>query len=149
MGCNYRLHGRLGYKVSRLARLMEARLEEKISHYGVTRLMWCVLSGVGLEGVHTPSELASYVGVARSAVSRALRSMEKMELIIRQPASGDGRGIEIRLTDKGRDVMEQCRVHVEWLNDHFTSKIADADLNILLRNIDVLSSGETRELERL
>lgn len=149
MDCNYRLHSRLGYKVSRLARLMEARLEEKISPLGVTRLMWCVLSGVGMEGVRTPSELAAYVGVARSAVSRALRAMETMELLSRQPAAGDGRGVQIALTDKGRDVMERCKVHVEWLNGHFTSKIAATELEVLMKQIDRLSSGETRELDRL
>lgn len=149
MDCGYRLHSRLGYKVSRLARLMETQLEEMISPLGVTRLMWCILSGVGLENVNTPSALANYVGIARSAVSRALRNMEEMDLIRRCGVDGDGRGVEIRLTQKGRAVMEQCRPLVEQLNDQFTAKIAKDDLEAVLRLIDALSTGETRELVRI
>ncbi|WP_136658929.1 MarR family winged helix-turn-helix transcriptional regulator [Nitratireductor sp. XY-223] len=149
MDRGYRLHTRLGYKVSRLARLMEAQLDEMISPFGVTRLMWCILSGVGLEDVRTPSALADYVGIARSAVSRALRTMEDMGLISRCGADGDGRGVEIRLTERGRSVMEQCRPLVEQLNDHFTDKIAQDELAAVLRLVDALSAGETRELARL
>ena len=145
----YRLHDRLGYKVSRLARLMEAQLEDMISPYGITRVMWCILSGVGLEGVKTPSELALYVGVARSAVSRALRTMDEMELISRCGAETDGRGVEIVLTQKGRTVLEACRPLVERLNDHFTTKLATGDLEAVLQHVDALAAGETRELSRL
>ncbi|MDA4844227.1 MarR family winged helix-turn-helix transcriptional regulator [Hoeflea poritis] len=149
MDCGYRLHSRLGYKVSRLARLMETELEEMISPLGITRLMWCILSGVGLENVNTPSALANYVGIARSAVSRALRNMEDMDLIRRCGVDGDGRGVEIRLTQKGRAVMEECRPLVEQLNDQYAGKIAKDDLDAVLRLIDALSAGETRELVRL
>ena len=149
MDGKYRLHERLGYKVSRLARLMEAQLEDMISPYGITRVIWCILSGVGLENVRTPSELAEYVGIARSATSRALRSMEDMGLITRCGAERDGRGVEIVLTKKGMHVMEQCRPLVEQLNDHFATKLAAGDLQTVMNNIDALSAGETRELSRL
>ena len=149
MNGNYRLHERLGYKVSRLARLMEAQLEEMISPFGVTRVIWCILSGVGLENIRTPSELADYVGIARSAVSRALRTMEEMGLITRCVTEKDGRGVEIVLTEKGVEIMEKCHPLVEQLNDHFTTKLASGDLDAVMRNIDALSAGETRELSRL
>lgn len=144
----YRLHERLGYKVSRLARLMEAQFEEMLSPFGISRLYWCILSGVGLEDVRTPSELADYVGIARSAVSRALRTMEEMQLITRCSRERDGRGVEIVLTDKGRDVMEKCRPLVERLNHQFISKLPDSDMKAVLAGIDALSAGETRELAR-
>ncbi|WP_419910982.1 MarR family winged helix-turn-helix transcriptional regulator [Hoeflea sp.] len=149
MDCGYRLHARLGYKVSRLARLMETQLEEMLNPFGITRLMWCILSGVGLEDIKTPSALASYVGIARSAVSRALRTMEETGLITRCGAGGDGRGVEIGLTEKGKAVLEQCRPLVERLNEHFTGKIEENELQSVLRLVDALSAGETRELSRL
>ena len=145
----YRLHERLGYKVSRLARLMETQLEEMISPYGITRLFWCILSGVGLEGVRTPSELADYVGIARSAISRALRTMEDMQLITRCGTEHDGRGVQIVLTEKGRKVMEKCQPLVESLNEQFIRKLSDSDMKAVLAGIDALSAGETRELARL
>ena len=77
----YSLHSRLGYKASRLARLMEVRLEGMIIELGLTRMMCCVFSGVGLERVKTPSALARYISIARPTVSRVLSDMEKRGLI--------------------------------------------------------------------
>ena len=72
---DFQLHQRLGYKVSRLSRIMQSRLERLIAEQGLTRLMWCVLTGIGDEGVSTPSELADYIGITRPATSRLLREM--------------------------------------------------------------------------
>lgn len=145
----YSLHKRLGYKVSRLAGLMEARLDAKIGELGITRMMWCVLSGAGLEGVNTPSELARYIGIARPTVSRLLREMENKDLIGRIGAEGDGRCIEIQLTEKGRSVLQKCRPLVDELNEYFGAKLTAHDLEILLKHLDLLTEGETRELKSL
>ena len=76
---DYELHRRLGYRISVLSRIMQSRLERMIAELGLTRLMWCVLTGVGEEGVITPSELADYIGITRPATSRLLRDMEATE----------------------------------------------------------------------
>lgn len=145
----YSLHRRLGYKVSKLARLMEARLEGMISELGVTRMMWCVLSGVGLENVNTPSDLALYIGIARPTVSRVLRDMESKGLICRSGAEGDGRGIEISLTAKGQAALQRCKPLVDDLNTHFVAKIDRCHLEQILNHLDTLADGETRELTRI
>lgn len=75
--------------------------------------------------------------------------MEEMQLITRCGAESDGRGVEIVLTKKGSEALELCRPLVEKLNDHFTAKLANGDLQEVLANIDTLSAGETRQLSRL
>ena len=145
----YSLHSRLGYKVSRLARVMETRLEGMIAEFGVTRMMWCVLSGVGLENVKTPSALARYIGIARPTVSRVLSDMEKRGFIYRSGAKADGRAIEIELTDLGRNALNRCRPLVDDLNAHFMGKLEPRELEVLLSHLDSLAEGETRELNAL
>ncbi len=145
----YRLHSRLGYKVSRLARVMETRLETMIGEFGVTRIMWCVLSGVGLENVKTPSALANYIGVARPTISRVLRDMEQRGLIYRNGAQDDGRAVEIELTSDGLEAMQRCRPMVDHLNTHFAEKLNAPDLALVLDRLDMLAEGETRELKSL
>lgn len=142
----YSLHKRLGYKVSRLAGLMEARLDAMIGEHGITRMMWCILSGVGLEGVTTPSDLARYIGIARPTVSRLLRDLEGRDLIRRVVAEGDGRCVEIRLTEKGMSVLHACRPLVDQLNTYFGAKLDQGDLETILKLLDTLADGETREL---
>ena len=146
---HYRLHERIGYKVSLLSRLMEARLESMMAEHDVTRLMWCVLSGVGLEDVNTPSALADYIGITRPAVSRLLKTMEQRGWLERSGHDTDGRGIAVFLTKTGRQKLDACRPLVEELNAHFTSKLSGEDLAHFSSLIDRLAEGEKARLTYL
>jgi MarR family transcriptional regulator, transcriptional regulator for hemolysin len=145
----YDLHKRLGYRVSKLSRIMQSRLERMIADQGLTRLMWCVLTGVGEEGVTTPSELADYVGITRPAISRLLRDMEAKGMLARNGGCEDGRAITISLTDHGVEIMMAARVSVELLNDHFTSKLPPDHLALVLDGIEKLAEGEDERITRL
>ncbi|MEP3276507.1 MAG: MarR family winged helix-turn-helix transcriptional regulator [Stappiaceae bacterium] len=146
---NYRLHERIGYKVSLLSRLMEARLENMMADQGVTRLMWCVLSGVGLEDVNTPSSLAQYIGITRPAVSRLLRTMEHRGWLERAGHDADGRGIAVFLTDEGQRKLFACQPLVDELNAHFTDKISKQDLSRFCALVDRLTEDEKAPLTTL
>ncbi|MCR9135256.1 MAG: winged helix DNA-binding protein [Alphaproteobacteria bacterium] len=146
---DYQLHNRIGYKVTRLARLMEARLEEQIGEHGITRLMWCVLRGVGMEGVTTPSALAGYIGIARPAISRLLKTMEARGLLVRHGTEGDGRSTQIRLTEEGKGKMRVCHVLVQELNAHFSKKLGERAYADFMQTIDLLTEGESATLMRL
>lgn len=145
----FELHNRIGFKVTRLARIMETRLEADLSEHGVTRLMWCILRGVGMENVTTPSDLAAYVCVARPAISRLLKSMEQKGLIKRISQGDDKRFTEIALTELGTEKMQICHKLVQRLNAHFSEKLADADYSNFMKMIDQLTDGEDMNLMRL
>lgn len=145
----YELHKRIGYKVSRLSRTMQARLERDIAKFGISRLMWCVLTGVGDEDVSNPSELADYVGITRPAMSRLLRDMETKGMVERSGGNGDGRTIEIRLSDIGRDALERARSTVDALNRHFSSKLSPERLAEFMLAVDLLGSDEHERLTKL
>ncbi len=146
---DYTLHNRIGYKVTRLARLMEDRLEKQIGEHGITRLMWCVLRGVGMEGVTTPSGLANYIGIARPAVSRLLKTMEQRGLLQRNGIDADGRVTEVHLTQEGRRKMDACHGLVRELNTHFSEKLEPRVYEDFMRTIDRLTDGENATLMRL
>jgi DNA-binding MarR family transcriptional regulator len=146
---DYTLHNRIGFKVTRLARLMEARLEKQIGEHGVTRLMWCVLRGVGMEGVTTPSALASYICIARPAISRLLKSMEKKGLLVRNGTDGDARFTAVHLTAEGKRKMELCHVLVKELNEHFSEKLVRGEYESFMQSVDLLTEGEDATLMRL
>lgn len=98
----YRLHNSLGYHLSLASRVQERRLDEGLKALGLTRVTWCVLLAVGNEGLTRPSEIADFVGIDRTATSRALRGMEAAGLIARRSGQSDGRATEVRLTELGR-----------------------------------------------
>ncbi|WP_434055772.1 MAG: MarR family transcriptional regulator [Roseibium sp.] len=145
----YRLHGRIGFKVTRLARIMEARLEKGLSRHGITRLMWCVLSGIGLEDVKTPSTLAEHIGIARPAISRLLKTMEEKGLVARTSPDDDKRYTELALTALGLEKLKTCHVLVHDLNNHFAGKIDQGLYENFLETIDALTEGEKVQLMRL
>lgn len=146
---DYELHRRLGYRVSRLSRLMQARLERGIAPFGLTRLMWCVLTGIGDEGISNPSELADYVGITRPATSRLLKDMVGKGLVRRCGGNGDGRTIHLSLSEGGHDVLRQARIAVDAMNLHFMTKLSPEMTAQLLEAIDTLSANEHEPLTKL
>ncbi|MEP2706850.1 MAG: MarR family transcriptional regulator [Roseibium sp.] len=149
MSEDFTLHNRIGFKVTRLARIMEARLEKQLSEHGITRLMWCVLRGVGMENVTTPSELADYICIARPAISRLLKTMEERGLLERNGIDNDKRYTDVALTDLGMEKMKACHVLVRQLNEHFSGKLDRETYGVLMDAIDTLTEGEHVQLMRL
>lgn len=97
----YRLHASLGYHLSIASRLQERRLDEQLKTLGLTRTTWCILLAVGNEGHSQPSDIAAFVGIDRTATSRALRAMEEIGLITRGAGDGDRRTRCVTLTPAG------------------------------------------------
>lgn len=101
----YRLHTSLGYHLSVAARQQERRLDEALKTLGLTRTTWCVLLAVGNERLSQPSEIAGFVGIDRTATSRALRQMEADGLLARSSGTEDRRTRRVELTDKGCEAI--------------------------------------------
>ena len=145
---DYRLHQRLGYRVSRLSHLLQSSLEAILAKHALTRLMWCVLIGVGEEGVTTPSELAHYVGVTRPAISRLLRELQKKGLLARVSGQGaDGRSVEVELTNAGRAVIQSIRPLVDEHHAYFAGKLEASEYQALTLALQRLLDGERQALD--
>ena len=87
---SYRLHDRLGFRVSRLAAVMRASLDAELSQLGLTRLEWCVLASIALEGITAPSGIAENIGITRPTASRTFKQMrDKGCLLYTSPSPRD------------------------------------------------------------
>jgi len=56
----FRLHQRFEYKINKLARLMQSRLEAGLEKHGITRVQWIALTAIEIEGKSSPSDLAEH-----------------------------------------------------------------------------------------
>lgn len=101
----YRLHQSLGYHLSIAARQQERRLDEQLRTLGLSRTTWCILLAVGNEGLTQPSDIAGFIGIDRTATSRALRQMEDSGLLHRASGTRDRRTRQVCLTPAGRDAI--------------------------------------------
>ena len=103
----YRLHDALGYQLSVTARSHERRMDDGLRALGLTRVSWCVLLAVGNEKFSRPSEIAKFIGIDRTATSRALRQMDNAGLVARENGKTDRRTKRVRLTEAGIEMLRR------------------------------------------
>lgn len=134
----YRLHHSLGYHLSIASRLQERRLDEKLKPVGLTRTTWCILLAIGNENLSQPSDIADFVGIDRTATSRALRHMEQEGWLMRSSGTEDRRTRQVVLTDTGRDLIRMCtpyaQENAETMRQALSSK-EEAELKRLLAKL--------------
>ncbi|RMD94203.1 MAG: MarR family transcriptional regulator [Alphaproteobacteria bacterium] len=145
----YRLHRSLGYKLSLASRLQERRLDEGLRRLGLTRVTWCVLLAVGVERLDRPSDIARFVGIDRTATSRALRQMEADGLVTRESGEGDRRTTKVTATARGRALLAAAAPLAEANNAVMESKLSAEECATLHRLLERLLEGEDLALNRL
>ncbi|KAF4410747.1 MULTISPECIES: MarR family winged helix-turn-helix transcriptional regulator [Streptomyces] len=60
-------------------------------------------------GEQRATALAGYFGVGKATMSRQLRSLEELGLVVRRPDPADGRASLVRLTEEGRSRFSAVR----------------------------------------
>ncbi len=142
----YRLHDSLGYNLSLAARIQERRLDDALKTIGLTRTTWCILLAVGNEGLTQPSDIAGFIGIDRTATSRALRHMETAGLVARESGTGDRRTTCVLLTEKGRGHIATGTPFAIANNAAMHAKLDTSERAELIRLLGKLTEGEDASL---
>ena len=108
-----------------------------------------MLLGVGNENLQQPSDIASFVGIDRTATSRALRGMEADGLIMREEGHGDRRTRRVVLTPLGRSRIEEGTPFALSNNEAMRAKLTSREHQALLQLLGKLTEGEDTELSTL
>jgi DNA-binding MarR family transcriptional regulator len=153
MNTPYALHTSLGYQLTLTARLQERRFEARIKPLGLTRLTWCILLAIEDHGYQNPSQIALFVGIDRTATSRALRKMATDGLVTRAAppahAPTDGRRACISATPLGRQRLTQATEIARQNANHFDTKLSSKERDTLHALLQKLQSGEDTPLAHL
>jgi len=145
----YDLHASLGYQLSLTSRTNERPFEEALKEFGLTRVTWCILITVQNEGLSMPSAIAAFIGIDRTAASRALKALEKSGLILRASGKGDKRTTSVVLTPKGQAVLAKATSVAEFHRAHFAQKLSGGELTQLFALLIKLRAGEDTALTTL
>ncbi len=145
----YDLHAALGYQLSLTARTNERPFEDALKAFGLTRITWCILITVQNENLSMPSAIAKFIGIDRTATSRALKSLEKSELIARFGGQDDKRTTSVKLTAKGLTVLAKVVPVAQLHRAKFTEKLTDAEHKQLLSLLSKLRAGEDAALTNI
>ncbi len=144
----YRLHDSVLYQMTVTSRIQERRLEDGLRTLGLTRITWCTLLALGNEGLTQPSDIAAFIGIDRTATSRALRQMEAEGWIARRSGAPDRRTTTVELTESGRRLLDQATPMAEENSRHFLQKLGPEGTETLRRLMARLREGEERGLSR-
>lgn len=94
------------------------------------------------------SALAQAVGLEATALSHLLRSLADQGLIERERARNDNRSIEVRLTQKGREVARRCQEIGGQSEKHLMAGMSEQELlqlhGLLLRMSANMDAAERR-----
>lgn len=96
-------------RLSRVAQQVERRLEENFTRHGLDSGSFDVLATLRRNGAPytlSPKDLAASAMITSSAVAQRLNRLEDRGLITRARSSVDGRGTEVTLTQKGRELVD-------------------------------------------
>jgi DNA-binding MarR family transcriptional regulator len=107
-------------RVTRLAKHLEHAIQETFSEFGLTVGEFDVLATLRRSGRPyqlSPTKLFNTVMVSSGTMTHRIDRLEQAELVQRIPDISDRRGIQIKLTDKGFEVIEKT-VEAHVVNEH-------------------------------
>lgn len=123
-------------RLGRVAAYLDAGVNERLAEHGLTREAWDVLASLRRAGPPyrlSPTQL--YFALMRSsgAITHRLAALEGAALIRRVPDPGDGRGLLVELTAKGRRLVDRV-APLHLANERaLLSPLSDRDQDALAR----------------
>ena len=127
------------WRVGTIARLAEQLIADALEGTGMSAVEYAVVSLLGTEGPSTPGEIAQSMAAPPSTLSSVLDRLERRGVVTRQPNPDDARSMLVRLSDEGRDVLDEAKpafrsVLVPYIEALGTNvAVAEAGLGIVER----------------
>jgi len=95
----------------------------------------------------SPNELSARVHTTNASVATMINGLEKVGLVKREPDPDDGRSVRVKLTAKGRGVINRAiRVHHEHINASMEG-LTTAERKTLLTLLTKVADGFEKHME--
>ncbi len=94
--------------IRRIIRATDVHSRQLVKHSGLTSAQILIMNAIGSDRFHNTSKIAEEVALSPATVTNILDRMEHREYIERQRDERDKRKVNIWLTDKGREVLNNA-----------------------------------------
>ena len=101
---------------------------EEAAKYGTTMATGFTLLSIDQEEGTPSTSLGPIMGMEATSLSRILKRMEELNLIVRKPNPNDGRGVLIYLTDFGKQKRKDAKERVLVFNEAIKKHVSDDKL---------------------
>ena len=129
------------YRIVALARRMSEELGEAYAHEGLTIPEWRVLAVIAQEPVTAARDVTRLTPMDKMAVSRAVTSLEKRNLIVRE-RSADRRVSSLRLTPAGEIVYQRVAAIALDYENRLLHRLSPGDRRAFLDGLAALEAAD-------
>jgi DNA-binding MarR family transcriptional regulator len=120
-------HGNAGYLIWRLSMKWRAAVDRAVTPLGLTHAQFSMLASLyGLSrsgGQPSQRELADFTGLDPIYVSKLARALERSGFVTRATHAADPRAVQLRLTERGTEVVREAIGIVHALQDRLTEPL--------------------------
>lgn len=115
---------------------------------GVTQRQYAVLSATASEEGLSQTQLVRITGIDRSTVAELVARMTKTGLLVRQRAAGDARTNVVRLTERGRTLLEEIEPKVAVADKRLLKMLPGKRRDDFVRMLqDLVKDAEVSEVD--
>ena len=115
------------------AKALDEAMNRMFSSEEITRVQWTALYFISLAGEMTQKELAQVLSISEPSASNLVSRMLSSGLLTRSADSRKSHAKSIKLSAKGKTVLDEIYPVVEQFNLIATSDISEEDLNTFKR----------------
>lgn len=119
----------MSLSINRAQRAFNTLMKTCLGHHGLTIAEWSVLGSLYEAGSVRPLEVASSLGVKPPFVAKLITALADKQLIVCETFPDDERGKTMRLTEKGRLLVQEVEVKLEHCLNGQLGAIEKSDLN--------------------
>lgn len=134
-----------GYWLLQTYNAISESLQDRLDEYDVTVAQWPVLYSLYKDSINAPAELAEYLGLNRSAITRLLDRLEKKKLIKRTGSSHDKRSVEVSLTKRGHKIVPQLAQISRETNNQFLAGLSKKEIQLFDEILKKIHSNKGKE----
>lgn len=107
----------------------------------ISWLQYDVLLQLDREHEMLPSELSLVMGISRTKLSKALKSLKVMGYVRQTPSKSDGRELRTSITESGRRLLEDISLQHTSLHETAIRSMTKDELEVFARLSEKLSSS--------
>lgn len=129
------------YEIYRVNNAINTTFDAYIS---ISQSRFEILALISQESEIRQSDLQRKVTLDKAAVARHLKQLEEQEIVARRKKDGNNRVTWIRLTDRGRALIEHSQTEKEHFAKELLTDIDEAELTVLRKVLGRLNTNVER-----